>query len=452
MSVTSLIDRFYARPLGLLLFSAFSLPVALADQGPVSPLDSVKLSGFATLGLTYNDNDTAGAIFSYSQKHPADKGISGYLDSVLGLQLEWRPLQATSVVIQGVARPGNDMQPDLRMGYVRQQFGSETALRVGRIRSPLYFDSDVSEIGYAYLIARPPMPLYGMVNSVAHIDGGDLQWRHAFGNTAIMAQGYFGQVDYKQRFYNMNPVAEADAKLRNIRGLAISATLPDFTVRASRTWIGSYTLRSDQVDQINAAAGQLAGGLQAMAMNPQLPAAMTGALAYKAQQIQGYTNPFDGEPVYTSIGFDANAGNWRLLGEATQLDSNSAMVGKYRGYQLTAGYQLNEFTPYVSVARLDRKSPALDTSALSPTGLDPMLDAGLGQLQGGLDQASQFANISTHSVSVGVRYDFRENMALKLQYDRLETPNSMTPGALSVAQLPFDNKVNLFTVTFDTVF
>ena len=40
-----------------------------------------------------------------------------------------------------------------------------------------------------------------------------------------------------------------------------------------------------------------------------------------------------------------------------------------------------------------------------------------------LSETSRFANFATSSVSVGVRWDVRENMALKLQYDRFKTPS-----------------------------
>lgn len=427
------------------------IPPAHAEEAE-SPETSVRLSGFATLGLTHNDNGDRGAIVAFSQKHPVREGYSGNLDSVAGVQLEWLPIQNTSFVLQGVARAGNNFDPQLRMGYVRQQLGNEFAARVGRIRSPLYLDSDVVEIGYAYLMTRPPLPLYGIANNIASVDGGDLQWRHTFGNTAILLQGYYGQNDYKQRFYNLEPVEEADAKLRDIRGLAISATIPNVTVRLSRTWVRSFTMRSPQVSRLNGGIGATAAGLQGIAANPFLPAATAAALLDKARQIQGFANPFDNQPIYTSLGFDASLDAWRFLGEWTLFDSRSQMVGKYEGYQFTLGRSFGDWTPYVSYARQRRKSPSLDTSAFADTGLDPTLDGGLAAMRAALDQAAAFSDLSMRSISAGVRYDFREGMALKAQYDNFRTPNDMTSGYFAVSRLPLDRNVNLFTVALDVVF
>lgn len=444
MLATPLSERLPQRALGLLCLALLPLAPALADEAAApAPL---RLSGFATAALTHNDNGEAGAIVSYSQKKPVTRGWSPNLDSVLGLQLDWQILADTSAALQTVARAGNGMEPELRMGYLRQQWG-RLALRAGRIRSPLYFDSDVAEIGYAYPLSRPPIPLYGIVSSVAALDGGDAQWRDSFGNSAVLLQAYYGNYQYRQRFYNFDPATPADARLDDIRGVAVSVSRPNITVRASRTWIGNYTLRSDQIGQINAGLGQLSGALTALSNMPGL-----SGLAAQAGRIGAHANPFDNHPIYTSVGFDANAGAWRLLGEATRLDSHSSMVGKYDGLHLAAGYSLGEWTPYLSLARERRVGPRLDTGAFGATGLDPALDGALAQMRAGLDEAARFADISTRAVSVGVRWDLRDNMAVKLQYDRMRTPGAGTPGNFAVTRLPFDNRVNLFTVALDVVF
>lgn len=430
------------------------LSLAALQARAEEPVDDggnrVKVSGFATLALSHNDNAQAGVTTAFSQLQPARQGWSGDLDSVLGLQLDATLLPDTTVTLQGVVRPDNKMQPQLRMAYVRQQLNSDTAVRLGRIRSPLYFDSDVAEIGYAYLMERPAIPLYGIVNSVTALDGMDLQWRSALGGAALLVQGYYGSTHYRHQFYNQGDVASAD--LSDIRGLAVSAALPAVTLRASRTWVGSYTMNSPAITALNQGLGQLAQGVGAMAANPMLPAGYAAGLTQQANQISALQNPFNNRPIYTSLGFDANWQDWRFLGEWAQLDSRSAMVGRYKGYQFTVAYNLGNFSPYLSLSRQQRQDSGLNTSALNATGLSPALDAGLAQMQGGLDQAAQFANLSMRSASIGVRWDFEERKALKFQFDRLSTPNAGVPGSLAVGQLPFRNTVNLFTVALNIVF
>lgn len=426
---------------------------ALAQENTEAPASRVRWSGFGTLGLTHHDNDEAGAIFAFSQTSPAQRGWSGNLDSVLGLQFDARLLDTTSATVQGVVRAGDDFQPKARMAYVRQQLGQDAAVRLGRIRSPLYLDSDVTEIGFAYPTVRPASPLYNFAaNNVAHINGGDLQWRHSLGKAGLLVQGYFGNNSYQHVFYNTDPQVKADASFEGIGGLAVSLSLPEVTFRMSHTRIRRYTMRSSQIDQINAGLAQIAGGLQATAADPRLPPATQAYLNSKAATVQSYSNPFDNQPIYTSVGFDANLQNWRLMGEWALFDSRSAMIGKYSGYQTTVGYTLGDVTPYLAYSRNDRKSPPLDTNGLNPTGLDPALDAGLQQMQGALTQAAMFADLSTRSAGVGMRWDCRENLAVKLQYDHLWTPSSTTPGVFAVPSLPFRNSLHLFSATLDFVF
>lgn len=420
---------------------------APAEKAP----SKLHLSGFATLGATYSDNRDVGIITAYSDAHPSRHGLSADLDTVVGLQAVWRPFGGTSVTAQGVARPnGQGVRVDLRMAYVRQELGRNIAVRVGRIRSPLYFDSDVAEVGYAYLTARPPIPLYSIVNSVGALDGGDVQLRHAWGDTAVLVQGYYGDSRYDHQFYNEGTAARA--RLTGVHGASVSLILPWITLRASRTWVHRYTMRGTNIDQLNAGLGQLAGGLTLAANNPFLPAQFATALRGKAQGIAALSNPFDNRPIYTSIGFDASHRALRVLGEWTQLDSQSAMIGKYEGWQGTIGYSLGTVTPYLTYAKNRRTDGPLDTSALGPTGLDPALDAGLGQMQGAFTLARTYADLSMRSLSIGARWDLRANMAVKLQFDRLTTPAATVPGMFAVPRLPIDRTANLATLALNLVF
>lgn len=426
------------------------LPGGAQDRPNTFP-SPLHFSGFATFAATYNDSDQAGAIASFGQKKPAKKGWSPYLDSVIGGQIDWWITPQTSLAIQGVARPGDDMEPQLRMGYVRQQLGNNLAVRLGRIRSPMYFDSDVTEIGYAYLMMHQPLPLYVLLNTFSWIDGGDLQWRHSLGNTVLLMQGYGGQVNYEVRLPGTEQAA--DGALEGLVGLAVSAITPKVTYRFSHTYARRSSMRSSELSQLNAGLGQLSGGVRQLAMNPLLPASYRQALGQQAGGIDALMDPYDGTNLtYTSIGFDAYLDRWRLMGEWVRVDPDSDLLGLHQGFQLTAGYSLGEWTPYVSFARFRRQSEHLDTRALSPTGLNPTLDAGLAYAQAELDSLARYADDSSQTISLGVRWDFHEKMDLKVQYDHFTTLNQWTPGSLSAETLPFDNRVNLITVGIDVIF
>lgn len=430
-----------------LLLAGASVPVQAAPDAEAAPL---RLSGFATLALTHNESADAGAITSFSQTRPAGRGWSPNLDSVVGLQLDWQPLKGSSVMLQGVARAGEDLKPKLRAAYLRQQLGDYLAARVGRFRSPLFYDSDIAEIGYANLMARPALPLYGMVNSVANLDGADLQWQFNLGETSLRAQLFTGGYDYQHRFYNLQPVQSADARLRGAVGFALNLQTSDAMVRFSRTVIDRFEMRSTQVEQFNGALSQLGLTLQGLAS--QVPGPVAAGLQARAQSLDGLRNPFDSRPIYTSLGADLNWRRWRLMGELADMNSRNTLVGRYRGYSLTLARNFDELTPYVNVASLRRHGGDLDTSALAPTGMDPRLDGGMAQLAAGYAQAQRFSNLAMRSASLGLRWDCRDHLALKLQVDRLSKPDSMTPGSLAVSQLPAGRHVQLLSVSLDLAF
>ncbi|WP_271008272.1 hypothetical protein [Paucibacter sp. B51] len=413
---------------------------------------ALRFSGFATLGLAHNDNATAGVITSFSQLRPVQKGWSANMDTALGLQLEWQPAQGTTLQVQGVARAGEDMKPRLRIAALRQQLGQGLSLNLGRLRSPLFFDSSIAEIGYANLTVRPAPAIYALTNSVASLDGADLHWRLNLGDASLLAQVFGGRYDYTHRFNNFAPAISADASLRGLLGFSLSANLQDLTLRVSHTRIDRYVLRSAQVDQLNSGLDQVNGALQQLAQNPLLPAPMLAALQAKSRGLAALRNPFDNRPDYTSIGLDGNWQHWRVLAELTWMNPHNDLVGRGRGYSLTLARSFGDFTPYLAVAQMKRSSAVLDTSALAATGLSPQLDGGLQQLQQGFNTAQQFANISSRSLSLGLRWDWRENMALKTQLDLMRTPSPGTPGPLAVPALPFKHKLQLFSVTLDLVF
>ena len=69
-----------------------------------------------------------------------------------------------------------------------------------------------------------------------------------------------------------------------------------------------------------------------------------------------------------------------------------------------------------------------------------------------LDETARFANLSSRSIGVGVRWEARADMAVKLQYERLRTPSGNHPGVFAVPALPIEPTTNLFSMTLDFVF
>jgi predicted porin len=143
-------------------------------------------------------------------------------------------------------------------------------------------------------------------------------------------------------------------------------------------------------------------------------------------------------------------GGWFAMVEWGSGKSHSAF-GKRTAWYLSGGYRLDKVTPHITYAetKADRNTsePGLTLSALPPSLAGPAasLNAGLNAILG--------AGPSQKTVSVGARWDFAKNTALKLQFDHTRL-GAGSPGTLINIQPGFQTggKFNVFSATLDFVF
>ena len=448
-----------ASTLPCLLLSAWMLGPAHAQWNDL-PL---QVSGFATLGLAYHDNAEAGLVFSGAQKRPVFDGLSANLDTVAGIQLDYAPLSSTSFALQVVTRSGEDWEPKVRMALARQQLSDNLTLRLGRMRSPVFMDSDSIEIGYSNPMVRPPMPVYvALANAAPFQDGIDLQWRTMLGEASILASAFYGRGEHKFYHFDKTGPVGADIVVEGITGVSLSASIGATTLRLAHTTTKSFSSKSAEIPYLNQGIREVVYGLEATAIgfsNAGLDE-LAGDLSREAQAISAFYDPYKASPYYTSLGFTTEIDNWHIVGEWAKLVTNNktGFVADRTGYELTVAYSLGRFTPYVAISQIQRDNKALDTSAFVPTGFDFMspniaqLDAGIARLKAGLDNASAMVVGGMDAVTVGVRFDLQEKMTLKLQYDVLRSPNAMDAGILVAPKLPYKNQVRLLSASLDIVF
>jgi hypothetical protein len=428
---------------------------AMAQEVP----SSLKLSGFATLGLVHNDNAEAGAVFSGAQKRPVFGGTSADLDTVVGLQADFALLPTTSLAVQVISRAGEEWQPKLRMAMLRQQLSDTLALRVGRMRSPVFMDSDTAEFNYASPLVRAPMPIYvGLANAAPFHDGADLQWHASLGGVTLLTSAYVGQGEHDYYRYEKAGRTQANIELSGIRGLSVSATAGASTIRLAHTLTQNIQSKSDQLVQLNQGITGLAQQLTKVA-NGLAAAGQASAsqqLSQQAAAMAEYADSSLGSPTHTSIGFTTDIDDWHIVGEWAKLLTNNktGVLTDRSGYALTVAYNMGRFTPFVSVSQVKSDSDPKPTAAFAATGRPGLeaLDAGLTRIRAAMDQRIATAVGGMDSAGIGLRMDLMQKMALKVQYDRLKAPDATSPGVMIVPQTPYNNEINLFSVSLDVVF
>lgn len=409
---------------------------------------SLSFRGFGTIGVAHSTEDQADFLAQDLQGAGAGHGRawSPDVDSRLGVQLNADITPQLSGVLQVVAEQRHDKsyRPRVEWANLKYEVTPDFNIRAGRIVLPILMVSDSRKVGYAQPWVRPPVEVYSLI-PLTSSDGIDMSYRLSFGD--------------------VNNTLHVGIGLRDI-----SAGLPDGgDVIAKDGWVISDTLEYGNASLHVAYARSkvtveafrpLFGGYRDYAAGAAaLPFGLGTQAAADASALTEKYDPDNKRFTILSIGGSYDPGNWFVMAEWAQTESKS-VYGKRQGWYATSGYRFGAFTPYVSYAEAKLKSNQSDSglAALSMTGspfIDPFisgLNDGAAQLNAKLNEQLSGAAIQK-TVSLGVRWDFARNAALKLQYDHSRL-GSGSPGTLDHLQPGFEpgGKFEVFSATVDFVF
>lgn len=378
--------------------------------------------GFGSFGVVHSDY--AEADFTSSalkgEGAGATRSLSPVPDSRLGAQIGYRHDRKWSSVLQVGTEHRFDgtYRTEIEWGNIKYQATPDLALRVGRIALPIFLAADYRKIGYAYPWVRTPVEVYGGV-PITNNDGVDVAYRWRLGGVKHTTQVFWGKTD-------IYLTKTTDVKARDMGGITHTAEHGATTVRLSAFKANlNVNIVRDLLD-----AFRLFG--------PQ-----GVAIADKYDIINKRTTGF-------AVGLNYDPGNWFLMAEAGRMSSKTFFSTSYGGY-VSSGLRTGEFTPYVGYA-FTRGKQFKDEKGLSLAGLPPQFAYVGAQLNDNLGQL--LATVAVQSnLSAGVRWDFRPDMALKLQYERI-TPRKGSRGTLRNATPAFesDRAVNVTSAVLDFVF
>jgi hypothetical protein len=395
---------------------------AAAEAGAEPDGPSWSFAGFGSVGAVHSDYDQADytSTILKGDGAGATRAVSYTLDSRLGAQLDARFDKQWSAVVQlGVEqRFDGSYRPQVEWANIKYQATPDLALRAGRIALPIFLAADYRKIGYAYPWARTPNEVYGGV-PITNSDGADIAYRWKAGRVKHTTQAFYGRT-------NVHLTDSTGVEARGLGGLTHTAEWGPATVRVSAF---TAVLDVNIVRQLFDTYRQFG------------PAGV--AIADKFDVIDKRTTGF-------ALGVNIDPGKWFLMAEGGRMNTNS-FLGDSVGMYASAGYRSGEFTPYVSYARNKLLSASSDPG-LSLAGLPPQLAAVAAQLNGGLNVLLK-ASSSQTNLAAGVRWDFRPDMALKLQYERV-TPRDGTRGTLVNLEPGFvsGHPVNVTSAVLDFVF
>ena len=380
-------------------------------------------SGFGTLGVVHSSEDRADFVASYLKPNGAGHTHqwSPAVDSRIGAQATADITPQLSAVLQVISeqRHNGSYTPTVEWANVKYQLTPDFSARAGRIVLPIFLYSDYRKVGYAIPWVRPPGEVYGLV-PITSSDGVDASYRLHAGEYTNTLQATYGK------------------RVERIPG-GSTATGDDLTSVQSTAEFGAATVRITY----------LRTRFSFDALRPLFdafrqfgPEGIAIADKYDADN-----KPFR----FIGLGASYEPNDWFASGEWGKINTH-AFTGEKTAWYVSGGYRFGNFTPYLTYARQKVDSNTSDPG-LTLTGLPPPQTAVATGLNAGLNAALIVSSSAQRTASVGGRWNFMKNVALKVQYDLIRI-DAGSNGNLTNVQPDFQpgGKVNVFSTTVDFVF
>jgi hypothetical protein len=404
--------------MGFIAMALDTAPVLAAEEfnGP-----NFLFNGFGTLGVVHSSEDKADFASNFLKPNGAGytRAWSADVDSRLGGQVTAILTDQLSAVLQGISeqRYDNTYRPIIEWANLKYKITPDFSVRAGRIALSTFLAADYRKVGYAIPWVRPPVEVYGLV-PISNSDGVDLAYRLHVAEATNTTQASYGQTKVRDD--------SSTTKVKSLYGFANTTEIGPATVRVSY-------LRGNLTGDYSRAFFDLF-----RQFGPE-----GDAIADKYDVNNKLTT-------FVGLGGSYDPGNWFLMAEWSKENTHS-ILGANTGWYASSGYRFGKFTPYLTYAQVkldsNKSDPGLTTASLPPASAAAAasLNAALNSFLG--------SNAAQKTISVGTRWDFAKNIALKLQYDHIRL-SSGSQGTLINTQPDFQRggKVNLFTTVLDFVF
>lgn len=392
----------------LLAMSTILLGVSSAvaeSEGEPAARSAFSLNGFGTLGAARSTTDEVGFVRDLTQPRGVGREWSAKLDSLLGVQANWRVTPQLEGVVQAVSkyRYDHSFTPEITWAFVKYDLLPNLSLRAGRLATEFFMLADSRQVGYSYLPVRPPGDYFWYL-PFANIDGGDATLTLPAGDALVRGKVFYGMAQGRI------PLAEKQWDIRNspMVGGYVETHYAGWQLRAS--YANIEFARDLPLDDVLIYS----------------PAATTAARYLAAKDTRSH---------YYSLGAVYDAGPWQLQLLINHIEQGSNAFESSDGGYALAGYRVGEFTPYLGYSWVQSYRRRNTTN-------DPVV---------ALVMADSHAVQRT--TIVGVRWDVLRNVALKAQWDGIRAqPTSIFPYRDDPQSGRWSGKADIFSLTMDFVF
>lgn len=409
---------------GRLAAAMLTLALGLSVGQAAGAEQRFEFSGFGTLGAAATNESAAEFTRDQSQPKGIKKKVSGKVDSLIGLQGYFRATDDLDAVVQVVSRygPEGNYRPELTWAFAKYALTPGVSLRGGRIGTDFFMLASSRLVGYSYLPVRPPITSFAPL-PFHYLDGGDVTATTLFADGLLKASVFAGLGGEKA------PIVD---DFLSLRGNPLAGGYLDYQ---KGNWQWRATVAGMEFKhELPGAVATLRDGLH------QAAAAGFPSAAGAAQELS-----LNGKQArFQSIGAVYDSGPLQVSGMLSEIRYQPSLYENSRAGYLLAGYRLGEVTPFAMYSWSRSKHRDLST------GLPGAVPA-FATLNAGYAAALRRTHSNEDIWSIGGRWDFYRNLALKAQLDIIRgTADSIHFYPRNESS--FDGKLNVFSLTLDFVF
>jgi hypothetical protein len=395
---------------------ALSLPCLGGDTATGSD-SAFSLSGFGTIGLARSTRDGAEYVRDLSQPHGLTKDWTGKVDTVLGVQANLKLGAQTEGVMQVMSRYRYDgsFTPEVSWAFLSHEFSPDFQARIGRLGTEFYMLSDSRLIGYSNLTVRPP-PDFFVPLIFSYFDGADITASTKVGSALLRGKLFYGRSPETSPFYG--PITW------DVSGSRLYGGHLDLFTGPWQFRIGRSAVRfSDNELPMNSLipAGVLPPGADITTLIPDLSTVHKTA-------------------VFDSLGVVYDSGPLRVQGMLGRIAHETKSYEDSVAGFVIGSYRIGAFTPYLGYSRVKSSTNTIPL----PGPLAPLAPV--------VSQVLAYPHMDQHTITLGTRWDFRQNLALKAQLDFVRGSRNSLMTFRGSDDVVWNGRMNVLSVALDFAF
>lgn len=392
---------------------AWLLIITTAMTNAEETNEAFEISGFARLVGGYL-NDSGRHFEGYTDRFSVTE------QSLLAIQPSYSFTDKLSFTGQFVAHTNDDQDNGVEWAYLSYRPDNAWHLRAGKLRTPFFIYSDSYNVGYTYPWITAPVQVYNNY-LFSNFTGASANYYTAGDSLSLNLEAYYGYFD-GDVFLAGNKI-EADTEIENLMGLVSTISHNNLSLRLAyhQAYIETIVPEIDVLRSI----------LDGQGFNESAKSLDPKGQVYALQ---------------TSLSYDTLNSFYKA--EWINIVADLDIAPEVTGYYLMAGHIVNSWTFHLTYGRSEHSDvKSANELPVSPSG-NPQLD----QLASTYYQIfTDTPNGRLDSYTLGSRWDFRMNMALKADVSLLKEFESDT-GFFSNSEFNPNKDAYLYQVAWEWVF